>query len=170
MSFEHFIETTNRHYQIAGVAVIQKIPTPSKNIGGRIVYSAKSTVDFMGVAMGGAVAFEAKETTGAKRPDGSRRPESSFPLFSHKKPMISDHQIRFLERWEQNGGWAFILIHFKVRRECYRVPVSFFKKKYAGANKPGAAKTIKVDEFDPEWKVDPRDYLKLLTNHKGMTK
>ena len=162
MSFENFIDATNRHYEIAGVAVIQKIPTPSKNVKGRIIYSAKSTVDFIGVAMGGAVAFEAKETTGAKRSDGTRRPESSFPLFSHNKPMISEHQIRFLNKWERNGGWAFVLVHFKVRGECYRVPVSFFKTKYAEAAKRNGPKSIPVDEFLDEWKVDKRDYLKIL--------
>ena len=160
-SFEQFIEATNRHYRMAGVALVQKIPTPSKNVKGRIVYAAKSTVDFIGVALGAAVAFEAKETTGAKRKDGTRRPESSFQLFSHNKPMISDHQIQFLDRWETMGGWAFVLIRFRVRGDVYRVPVATIQTWYQDARRSGR-KSIPVSEFLDEWKVDPKDYLKLL--------
>lgn len=169
MSFEKYIEATNKHYEIAGVAIIQKVPTPASNVRGRIIYSAKSTVDFIGNCGGRAVAFEAKETTGNKRTDGTRRPESSFPLFSHNKPMISNHQIRFLSQWEKNGGWAFILIHFRVRGECYRVPVSFFKERYDNIRK-SKRKSIPIEEFETEWKVDKKDYLQLFEPKPGKQK
>ena len=165
-AFENFIEATNGHYRAASVAVIQKIPTPTANLKGRIVYNKKSTVDFMGSAKGIAVAFEAKETVGAKRPDGTRRPESSFPLYSHNKMMISEHQIRFLEKFEKTGGWAFVLIRFRVRGDVYRIPVDVIKAWYRAARKDGK-KSIPIDEFMAEWKTDPNDYLQLLTTSKG---
>ena len=139
-TFENFITATNDHYRAAGVAVIQKIPTPTANIKGRIVYHQKSTVAFL----------------------GSRRPESSFPLYSHNKMMISEHQIRFLEKWEKTGGWAFVLIRFKIRGEMYRIPVDVVKAWYREARRNGK-KSVPVSEFMAEWKTDPHDYLKLLS-------
>ena len=161
-TFENFITATNDHYRAAGVAVIQKVPTPTANVKGRIIYHQKSTVDFIGSAKGIAVAFEAKETVGVKRPDGSRRPESSFPLYSHDKMMISEHQIRFLEKWEKTGGWAFVLIRFKIRGDMYRIPVDVVKAWYREARRNGK-KSVPVSEFMAEWKTDPHDYLKLLS-------
>lgn len=165
MLFESYIETTNRHYEIAGLAAIHKIPTPAKNINGRIVYSGKSTVDFIGLVKKHGtpvpIAFEAKETTGRKDKNGSRKPETSFPLFSHKKPMISDHQFQFLQRWERMGGMAFVLVNFPVRGECYRVPVDFLGHYYHDAQR-GGPKSIPIDHFKTKWKADPRDYLELL--------
>ena len=161
-AFENFIEATNRHYSAAGIAVIQKIPTPTANIKGRIVYHQKSTVDFMGSARGVAVAFEAKETVGTKRPDGTRRPESSFPLYSHDKMMISEHQIRYLEKFEKTGAWAFVLIRFRVRGDVYRIPVGIIREWYREARRNGK-KSVPISEFMAEWKTDPNDYLKLLS-------
>lgn len=162
-SFENYIAATNEHYERAGVAIIQKVPTPTKNVKGRIVYAMKSTIDFMGVMKGGrGVAFEAKETTGTKRPDGTRRPESSFQLFSHNKRMISEHQIRFLDRWEKNGGLSFVLIRFRVRGDVYRVPVATVKEWYKDARRSGR-KSVPVAEFKDEWKTDPKDYLNLFS-------
>lgn len=155
MSFENQIEITNRHYEYEQMAVIQKIATPTKNIKGKIVYSEKSTVDFIGNVDGRAVAFEAKQTTGP-----NMKPETSFPLLIRKKYMVGSHQLLFLQRWEKMGGMAFVLINFRNRGQCFAVPVDFIVEKY-GVMQAGGRKSIPFDEFKSEWEVPIDDYLKL---------
>jgi recombination protein U len=149
MSFEKAIETTNEHYKIKGVAIIQKIPTPTRNIRGRIVYAEQSTVDFMGSVEGVAVAFEAKETS----------TETSFPLTKRYKgkdvETILEHQREFLKRWT---GIGFILINFSERGECYAVDVDFIDQYYMAMYK-GGRKSIPIADFKAEWIVDVEDYL-----------
>lgn len=85
-SFEQLIEHSNKQYQTKGKALIQKVPTPWKVIRrGKQIVSAhpaeKSTVDFVGVADGKAIAFDAKST----------RELTRFPLSN-----IEVHQMVFL--------------------------------------------------------------------------
>lgn len=149
MSFEARIEVTNKHYQYEKVATIQKIPTPTKNIRGKIVYSAKSTVDFMGSMGGVAVAFEAKETS----------TKTNFPLVKQYKgrevETVLLHQRDFLTSWD---GIGFVLIHFKELEKCYAVDVDFIDQYYINMYK-GGRKSIPIADFKDEWLVDPADYL-----------
>jgi recombination protein U len=155
MSFESQIETTNTHYFHTELAIIQKIPTPTKNIKGRIVYSSKSTVDFIGVALGGAVAFEAKETS----------KDTNFPLFRRRDgrdvELVPLHQRDFLRKWKDNGGWAFYLISFSALGRCYRVPVHFIDEYYQESYN-GGRKSIPIKSFKDEWIVDVEDYLDII--------
>jgi recombination protein U len=153
MSFEARIGVTNQHYKYKRVATIQKIPTPTKNIRGKIVYSEKSTVDFMGSMGGVAIAFEAKETSTT----------TNFPLVKRYKgrdiETILLHQREFLRSWD---GIGFVLIHFKELETCYAVDVDFIESHYAEMYK-GGRKSIPIADFKDEWIVDPEDYLAILT-------
>lgn len=107
-SFESLIEFANNQYAAKRIALIQKVATPWKVIRqGKKIISAfpekKSTVDFIGVSMGRAIAFDAKSTL-----------ETRFPLSN-----IEQHQIDFLERWQRQNGIAFFLIEFAKLHEVY---------------------------------------------------
>jgi recombination protein U len=165
-SFETEIEVTNKVYSAHGLAEIQKVPTSwIVNRRGPKIVSAfpekKSTVDFMGAISGEKdpggtpvpIAFEAKETTGK-----GGKPETNFPLYVRKEETIRPHQMEFLKRWP---GQAFILIHFKNRRQCFMVPPQFIENWYM-AERKGGRKSIPFDEFPVDWEVDVTDYLGLL--------
>lgn len=98
---ETAIEYANAQYQGKGIAVIQKVATPTKVLAGRRgdtkVIRQKSTVDFIGVWQGRALAFDAKATVA-----------QGFTL-SH----LQDHQYEFLRSWVDCGGIAFLLLEHR---------------------------------------------------------
>jgi recombination protein U len=111
-AFETLIEMANKQYAMKGRATIQKVATPWKVIrrGNQIVSAfpeKKSTVDFIGIANGRAIAFDAKST----------RERTRFPLSN-----IEEHQFQFLKRWKDNGGISFILVEFAKKQEIYVLP------------------------------------------------
>ena len=69
-TFEEIINFTNDRYRSAGLAVIQKIPTPitpvdfdtKKKVITLAYFDKQSTVDYVGVAQGHAICFDAKES------------------------------------------------------------------------------------------------------------
>jgi recombination protein U len=98
-------------------ALIFKVPTPWKvqrrfnpYTGKREIAAAfpemKSTVDYIGIFRGRALAFEAKSTEN----------KGAFPLSN-----IEQHQKEFLHDWQQRGGTAFFLIHFSLYNQTFFV-------------------------------------------------
>ena len=73
-SFEELINHTNEIYKKNNLALIQKIPTPIKPIElnnknhtiSLAYFEKKSTVDYIGVAQGIPICFDAKETAKKK--------------------------------------------------------------------------------------------------------
>ena len=73
-SFEEIINFTNERYRQSGLALFQKIPTPITPVRmdeeTRTItlayFEKQSTVDYIGVAQGIPIAFDAKETAGKK--------------------------------------------------------------------------------------------------------
>ena len=59
-------------------------------------FEKKSTVDYIGVVQGIPICFDAKETS-----------KKSLPLKN-----IHPHQIEFMDKFEAQGGIAFLLVHF----------------------------------------------------------
>jgi recombination protein U len=106
---EEWIEQTNQVYNLKGLAVINKIPTPWKiqrnyspftkqyKISGAFP-EKKSTVDFGGTASNQSIWFDVKATT----------QKTSFPLAN-----IYGHQLEYLRKVAEQGGKAFLLIHFR---------------------------------------------------------
>lgn len=79
------------------IARLDKLPTPAKNVGGKIVYCEKSTVDYIGMMLDGSgrhVAVEVKRCSG-----------TSFPLAN-----LKHHQRQYLEHTDANGGVAALAL------------------------------------------------------------
>ena len=138
-AFEEMIDMTNLLYAQRGLAIIQKVPTPitpvEVNNKARTITSAyfekKSTVDFIGVAQGTAICFDAKETK-----------LKNLPLRN-----IHPHQIEFMEKFEKQGGVSFLLVNFAIINEVYLLPIRELSKHFQ-ASKKGGRKSIPYDAFD----------------------
>lgn len=111
--FESIIIMANNSYLNKNIANIQKIATPMKAkknaLTGEVqgcIYGAKSTVDFVGVYQGKAIAFDAKTTID----------ENKFPLKNWK-----EHQVEFLQKWEECGGVAFCLLWLQYSDKYYLI-------------------------------------------------
>ena len=106
-TFEELINRTNEKYDEAGLALVQKIPTPitpididRKTRHITLAYlDQKSTVDYIGAVQGLPICFDAKECA-----------SDTFALAN-----IHEHQVNFMKRFEAQGGIAFFLISFTAR-------------------------------------------------------
>lgn len=135
-SFEQIIESANKQYQLKGWALVQKVATPWRVIRrGKQIVSAhpaeKSTVDFLGVANGRAIAFDAKST----------RERTRFPLSN-----IEQHQMIFLKHFQDQGGQAFMLIEFSKHHETYLIPFDDLLKYWNNAM-TGGRKSIPYEDM-----------------------
>ena len=141
-SLEEFVNLTIEKYIEHDLALIQKIPTPITPINidqekrhiTLAYFDQKSTVDYIGVVQGIPVCFDAKECT-----------VTTFPLQN-----IHEHQVQFMERFEKQGGVAFMLIYF-VKEESYyylrfEKLMEFWKRMEAGGRK-----SFRLDELEPEF-------------------
>ena len=134
----------NLKYRKEKKALIQKVPTP-------ILYTRKgliaqqSTVDYTGIIApnGQGIAFDAKET----------KNKTSFPLKN-----IHQHQLNFLNLFEELGGIAFFLIHFKsiYENKAFKTPLSVVNRYWDGEER----KSIPFDDFKENWLVPIDSYLK----------
>lgn len=141
-TLEEFINHTNERYTEMGLALIQKIPTPitpvkidqaSRHI--TLAYFDKiSTVDYIGAVQGIPVCFDAKEC----RVD-------TFPLQN-----VHEHQIEFMERFERQGGIAFLLIYYTGREELYYMRYKQIRRFWDRAQQ-GGRKSIRFEELEPDW-------------------
>ncbi len=121
-------------YHNLGLLRVDKIATPIKvveihnNMITKGYFEKKSTVDFIGIIQGVFVAFDAKETE-----------LKSFPLKN-----IHSHQVEFMADVVQQGGLAFLIVHFKLFDEYYLVPYDILKKFY---NEQQGKKSIPYTEM-----------------------
>ncbi len=108
------VNRTNERYAEGGLALIQKIPTPITPIKmdqqtrhiTLAYFEQKSTVDYIGAVQGIPVCFDAKECAA-----------DTFSLQN-----IHEHQVRFMERFERQGGVAFFLIYYTHKDQLYYLP------------------------------------------------
>lgn len=149
-TLEEFINLTNEKYLENGLALIQKIPTPitpitidKENRHITLAYfDQKSTVDYIGAVQGIPVCFDAKEC----RTD-------TFPLHN-----VHEHQIRFMENFERQGGVAFLII-FYAHRDCfYYLPFRCLKK-FWERQQQGGRKSFRMDELEADY---------FFTGHGGL--
>lgn len=117
-TFEADLEIANRYYQMHRKGVVSKIPTGTHMIGkrgGRQQWAPteKTGCDYLGVYGGTAVAIEAKSTSQKTR----------FPLKAHQKPMVKDHQLEFLQHYQESGGRSYIVIEFRPLKTVYRLTI-----------------------------------------------
>ena len=141
-TLEEFINRTNEKYLENGLALIQKVPTPITPINidkeSRHItlayFEQKSTVDYIGAVQGIPVCFDAKEC----RTD-------TFPLQN-----IHEHQVKFMEDFEKQGGVSFFLISFTARDEFYYLRLKKLMEFWVRA-KEGGRKSFRYEELEPDF-------------------
>ncbi len=101
-----------------------KIPTPWTPVrhGGAIeyVFPQRATVDFIGVAAGRPVAFDAKEVSG--------------PRFEWER--VSEHQARFLQEFSAAGGIGFLAVAWWPVNSIFLAPVEQWFALWESARRP----------------------------------
>lgn len=141
-TFEEFINLSNEIYEQNNLALIQKIPTPitpmeidkSKGHITLAYFDKKSTVDYIGVVQGIPVCFDAKECK-----------VDTFPLQN-----IHEHQIAFMNKFEQQEGIAFILINFSHIDKYYYLTNKKLNEFYNRALE-GGRKSFRIEELDDKF-------------------
>lgn len=141
---EDLINMTNDVYKQRGVAIIQKIPTPitpvkfdKENRQITLAYfEQQSTVDYIGVAQGVAICFDAKETM-----------EKRLPIQN-----IHTHQIEFMDQFQKQGGVSFLLVYFRAFDEYYYLPFDTLKK-YWDASQSNGRKSVPYDAFEQKYRI-----------------
>ena len=143
-TFEEIINFTNERYRQSRLALFQKIPTPitpvKMDAESRTItlayFEKQSTVDYIGVAQGVPIAFDAKETAG-----------KSLPLQN-----IHEHQMEFMEEFQEQRGLSFLLVHFSAVGEYYLLPFETLKTYWENAAK-GGRKSIPYAAFDKKYSI-----------------
>ncbi len=141
-AFEERINLTNEKLRDRGLALVQKIPTPITPIEmdkehGHITlayFDKKSTVDYVGVVQGVPVCFDAKESA-----------TDTFALSN-----VHEHQIRFMEDFENQDGVAFLLISFTGSGRLYYMRTKELKAFWDRAQN-GGRKSVRTDELDEDY-------------------
>ena len=143
-TLEELINRTNEKYREQGLALIQKVPTPITPI--RIdkehrhitlaYFDQKSTVDYIGAVQGIPVCFDAKECD-----------SDTFPLQN-----IHEHQVKFMEQFEQQGGMAFLIIFYTHRNEIYYMPYDHMRRFWDRAAE-GGRKSFRFEEVDQSFRI-----------------
>lgn len=141
-TLEDMINYTNESYSERHLALIQKVPTPitpieidkdSRHIT-LAYFDQKSTVDYIGAVQGIPICFDAKECA-----------VDTFPLQN-----IHEHQMKFMNEFENQGGVAFIIIHFTTRDEMYYVPLVDLNR-FWNRMLEGGRKSFTYDEIDKKY-------------------
>lgn len=140
-AFEDLINRTNKAYFDDDLAVVQKIPTSikpvelnsEKGIITLAYFDEKSTVDYIGNIQGIPVCFDAKETA-----------HKSLPIAN-----IHPHQVLFMDKFDLQGGIAFLLVHFSRFDEYYILEMKTLIEYYNKAL-DGGRKSIPYEAFNKD--------------------
>ena len=143
-TLEDMINHSNEVYREKKLALIQKIPTPITPISidksSRHItlayFDQKSTVDYIGAGQGIPVCFDAKECA-----------VKTFPLQN-----VHEHQICFMKEFEQQGGIAFIILHFTALDELYYIPFRDLEQFWKRMEE-GGRKSFTYDEIDKSYQI-----------------
>lgn len=157
-TLEDMINRTNEKYAEHHLALVQKIPTPITPIkidkDNRQItlayFEQKSTVDYIGVVQGIPICFDAKEC--------------AVDTFSLQN--IHEHQVRFMERFEQQKGIAFFLLFYTHRDLFCYLPYEMLRFFWDRAQ-DGGRKSFRFEELNPEYFLPKKSgimvpYLELL--------
>ena len=137
-TLEELINYSNEIYRDKKLGLVQKIPTPITPVkidkeNGNISL-AYSTVDYIGVVQGVPICFDAKECA-----------SDTFSLNN-----IHEHQIKFMDEFENQQGISFLVIMFSLKNEFYYMRFSELKG-YLDRVKEGHAKNFKYNELDKKY-------------------
>ena len=141
-TFEEMINRSNDFYREAGLALMQKVPTPitpvnidkeSRHIT-LAYFDQKSTVDYIGAVQGIPVCFDAKECA-----------QDTFQLEN-----IHPHQVSFMRSFEEQKGVAFFLIYYTSREQFYYLSIRELGVYWDRAEK-GGRKSFRHDELKEDF-------------------
>lgn len=143
-TLEDMINHSNDVYREKKLALIQKIPTPITPITidketrhiTLAYFDQKSTVDYIGTVQGIPVCFDAKECAAR-----------TFPLQN-----VHEHQVLFMKEFEEQGGIAFILLHFTSLDEIYYMPFGDLYRFWQRMEQ-GGRKSVTYDEIDKTFRI-----------------
>ena len=143
-TLEDMINMTNESYREKGLALIQKIPTPITPINidqstrhiTLAYFDKQSTVDYIGTVQGIPVCFDAKECA-----------VTTFPMMN-----IHEHQVKFMEDFESQGGISFILLFYTSLNETYYIPFKDIKRFYDRSIN-GGRKSFRYEEIDKNYLI-----------------
>ena len=145
-TLEDLINRSNEQYLEKGLALIQKIPTPITPV--RIdkehrhitlaYFDQKSTVDYIGAVQGIPVCFDAKESAA-----------DTFALQN-----IHEHQVSFMEKFEEQGGISFMILFYTARNELFYLPYADMRKFWDRARQ-GGRKSFRYEELDQTFLLHP---------------
>lgn len=138
-TLEDMINHSNEVYREKKLALIQKIPTPITPItidkATRHItlayFDQKSTVDYIGTVQGIPVCFDAKECA-----------VKTFPLQN-----VHEHQILFMKEFEEQGGIAFVILHYTSLDEIYYLPFADLYRFWQRMQQ-GGRKSFTYEEID----------------------
>ena len=141
-TLEDMINRTNEKYAEAGLALIQKVPTPITPIKmdkehrqiTLAYFEQKSTVDYIGAVQGLPVCFDAKECA-----------SDTFALQN-----IHAHQVDFMDKFEKQGGISFFLIHYTHKDVLYYLPFEMLLFFWNRAQQ-GGRKSFRYEELNPAY-------------------
>ena len=133
-TLEDMINMTNESYREKGLALIQKIPT-TRHIT-LAYFDKQSTVDYIGTVQGIPVCFDAKECA-----------VTTFPMMN-----IHEHQVKFMEDFESQGGISFILLFYTSLNETYYIPFKDIKRFYDRSIN-GGRKSFRYEEIDKNYLI-----------------
>lgn len=147
-AFEDMINRTNERYAQAGLALIQKIPTPITPIKidkehrhiTLAYFEQKSTVDYIGAVQGIPICFDAKECA-----------SDTFALQN-----IHEHQVNFMTKFEQQGGISFFLIDYTHKDIMYYLPLEMLLFFWNRARN-GGRKSFRYEELNPEYRLPQKN-------------
>lgn len=133
-ALEDLVAFTNERYGRSGDARITKVATPTRNIGKRLVYGVKSTVDFSGFVRGGkCIVFDAKETK----------------LSKLKMALLHQHQVDYLHSANRYGAIGFFLVWLTTVDRMFLVfPTDYWVDRYWSTRKSMSLDDLVRDGFE----------------------
>ena len=145
-TLEDLVNRTNELYKEHGLCLVQKIPTPITPIKMNedhtqitlAYFDQKSTVDYIGAVQSYPVCFDAKECS-----------SNTFALAN-----IHEHQVKFMEEFEKQGGISFIIIYYS---HLDRFNYLRFAKLYEFWTRmeEGGRKSFRLEELEDDFDLKP---------------
>ena len=144
-TLEDMVNRTNERLREKGLALIQKIPTPITPVKidkehrhiTLAYFEKQSTVDYIGAIQGIPVCFDAKECVA-----------DTFPL-----QKIQEHQVKFMEDFEKQGGISFLLIYYSAKNKLYYMRFAEILT-FWNRSMEGGRKSFRFEELDPKFFMD----------------
>ncbi len=145
-TLEELINRTNEKYRENRLCLVQKVPTPitpikidksNKQIT-LAYFDQKSTVDYIGLAQGIPICFDAKECA----------------VDTYSLSNVHEHQVKFMQDFEAQDGIAFILLYYSHMDRFFYLR---FKKLYEFwlRMQEGGRKSFRFEELEEDYEIRP---------------